>query len=50
MSAKTGDNVEKGFLAVVMAAAKRVKEDEPHIPDTLKLDTVKSTKEAGCAC
>ena len=37
VSAKSGEGVEAGFLAVVTAAAKRVKEEEPIIPDTLKV-------------
>ena len=51
MSAKTGDSVETAFLTVVKAAARRVKEDEPVIPDTLKLDAAPKDKAAnGCAC
>jgi len=50
VSARTGDSVDSSFLAVVKAAAQRGKEDEPMIPDTLKLDSVKPKAEAGCAC
>ena len=51
VSAKSGDNVEQAFLTVVKAAAKRVKDDEPAIPETIKLDTSRSTEKAGgCAC
>jgi Ras-related protein Rab-7A len=45
VSAKSGDGVDEAFLALVTAAAKKVKEAEevPIIPDTLKLNDV-STK------
>ena len=51
MSAKSGDNVEAAFLTVVRAAAKRVKEDAPVIPDNIVLDKASSLGEkSGCAC
>jgi len=51
VSAKSGDDVEAGFVAVVTNAAKRVREEEPIIPDTLKLSMADTgRKEAGCAC
>ncbi len=51
MSAKTGDNVEAAFLTVVKAAAKRVKEEAPIIPDTFKIDAAhKTAPSGGCAC
>lgn len=49
VSAKTGSNVDEGFLTVVKAAAKRVKPEEPILPDTLKLNLT-PTKETGCSC
>ncbi len=50
MSAKTGDNVETAFLTVVKAAAARVKEEEPIIPEALKLDAAPKGQASGCAC
>ena len=50
LSAKSGDNVEQAFLTVVKAAAKRVKDEEPAIPETIKLDTSRPTEKGGCAC
>lgn len=50
VSAKSGDNVEQAFLTVVKAAAKRVKDEEPAIPETIKLDTSRPTEKGGCAC
>ena len=50
VSAKSGQNVEEAFLAVVKAAASRVKEEEPLVPDTLKLSDVKPASKSGCAC
>jgi hypothetical protein len=51
VSAKTGDGVENGFITVVQSAAKRVRADEPVIPDTLNLGSVKpASKEGGCPC
>ncbi len=50
MSAKTGDNVETAFMTVVKAAAARVKEEEPIIPESLKLDAAPKASASGCAC
>ena len=50
VSAKSGDNVEAAFLSVVKAAAARVKEEEPIIPEALKLDAAPKQSAAGCAC
>jgi Ras-related protein Rab-7A len=49
VSAKTGDNVETAFVTGVKAAAARVKEEEPIIPEALKLDAPKQ-KDSSCAC
>ena len=49
MSAKDGTNVEQGFLTVVTAAAKRIKHEEPILPETVRLDMTRKEKE-GCAC
>ena len=50
VSAKTGQNVDDAFLALVTAAARRVREEEPLVPDTLKLSDVKPPSKNGCAC
>jgi Ras-related protein Rab-7A len=50
VSAKTGENVDDAFLNVVKKAAARVKEEEPIIPDTVKLDTTRPAESSGCAC
>jgi len=49
VSAKDGTNVEQGFLTVVTAAAKRIKHEEPILPETVRLDMTRKEKE-GCAC
>ena len=49
VSAKDGTNVETGFLTVVTAAAKRIKHEDPILPDTVRLELSKK-KEDGCAC
>ena len=50
VSAKTGDNVETAFMTVVKAAAARVREEEPTIPEALKLDAAPKANNSGCAC
>lgn len=51
VSAKTGFNIDDAFLSVVKAAMKRVKDEMPVIPDTLKIDAAATKPEAsGCAC
>jgi len=50
VSAKTGDNVETAFLSVVKAAAARVKEEAPIIPEALKLDAAPKQSAGGCPC
>jgi Ras-related protein Rab-7A len=49
VSAKDGTNVETGFLTVVTAAAKRIKHEDPILPDTVRLELTKK-KDDGCAC
>ena len=48
VSAKTGQNVDEAFLTVVKAAAKRTRDEEPIIPDSLKLSDVKPAAKKGC--
>jgi hypothetical protein len=50
VSAKEGTNVETGFLSVVTAAAKRIKHEDPILPDTVKLELTRKDKSDGCAC
>jgi len=50
VSAKTGDNVETAFMTVVKNASARVKEEEPIIPEALKLDAAPKSNASGCAC
>ena len=51
VSAKSGEGVEDAFLTVVKAAAKRVKQDAPVIPDNIVLSSPSSQGEkSGCAC
>jgi len=50
VSAKSGDGVEGSFIAVVTNAAARVREEEPIIPDTLKLEEVAPAKAKGGCC
>ncbi len=51
VSAKSGEGVDNGFITVVKSAAKRVRADEPVIPDTLNLGAVKpAEKSGGCPC
>ena len=50
MSAKSGFNIDEAFLSVVKAAMRRVKDEMPVIPDTLKLDVAAKSEPAGCAC
>ena len=50
VSAKTGLNIDEAFLSVVKAAMRRVKDELPVIPDTLKLDVPTKAEPAGCAC
>lgn len=49
VSAKEGTNVEAAFLAVVTAAAKRVKHEDPILPETVKLELTRKDKDS-CAC
>ena len=49
VSAKEGTNVEAGFLSVVTAAAKRIKHEDPILPDTVKLELTRKDKDS-CAC
>jgi hypothetical protein len=42
--------VDEAFLSVVKKAAARVKEEEPIIPDAVKLDTAPAQAASGCAC
>ncbi len=50
VSAKSGENVETAFMTVVKAAAARVKDEEPIIPEALKLDASPKPPSSGCAC
>ena len=51
VSAKSGEGVEDAFLTVVKAAAKRVKQDAPVIPDNIVLSSpVSQGEKSGCAC
>ena len=50
VSAKTGLNVDTGILTVVQAAAKRVKFEESHLPDNLRLKMAAPPPPSGCAC
>ena len=50
VSAKTGAGVDDAFLALVKAAAARVKLDVPLVPETLKLDAKTPRKGDKCAC
>ena len=50
VSAKSGFNIDEAFLSVVKAAMRRVKDEMPVIPDTLKLDVPAKAEPAGCAC
>jgi hypothetical protein len=49
VSARSGEGVEEAFLTVVKAAAKRVKQDAPVIPDSIALDKAGSSEtKKGC--
>ena len=48
VSAKSGEGVEDAFLTVVKAAAKRVRQDAPVIPDKLVLDKPAAPEKKGC--
>jgi hypothetical protein len=48
VSAKSGEGVEDAFLTVVKAAAKRVRQDAPVIPDNIVLDKPAAPEKKGC--